>query len=132
MTIKRAIQYFEQEIRFCENAPALNGCEMNADWLQTLEASKLAVEALRAAQARESNPYWASICEMADRQREKGMRTYGKGLEDNPLSFVERLNYLAEELVDSLMYIEHIKAGLAEAQEDHFLDLTKMVEVKNV
>ena len=132
MIIDRAIKYFEDEIRYCERAPALNGCEMTDDWMLTLEVSKLAVEALREKRERESNPYWASICEMADRQREKGMRTYGKGLEDNPLSFVERLNYLAEELVDSLMYIEHIKAGLAEAQEDHFLDLTKMVEVKNV
>ena len=108
--IETAIQYFEQEIRFCENAPALNGCEMTDDWLLTLEVSKLAVDALRAAQERESNPYWASVCEMADKQRAKGMRTYGKGLEDNPLSFVERLDYLAEELIDGLMYIQHIKA----------------------
>lgn len=37
----------------------------------------------------------------------------GKGLEDNPLSAEERLTYLEEELVDALMYIEHIKAGRA-------------------
>jgi hypothetical protein len=40
------------------------------------------------------------------------MKTYGKGLEDNPLTIVERLEYLEEELIDSLMYIEHIKEWL--------------------
>lgn len=51
-SIERAIQYFEQEIRFCESAPALNGCEMTEDWMLTMEASKLAVAALREQQAR--------------------------------------------------------------------------------
>ena len=50
MKIKTAIKYFEDEIRFCERAPALNGCDMTKDWLLTLEASKLAVKALRAMQ----------------------------------------------------------------------------------
>lgn len=60
----------------------------------------------------DENPYWERICELADRQREKGLSTYGKGLEDNPMSIEERLTYLEEELVDSLMYIEHIKEWL--------------------
>ena len=47
MKIETAIKYFENEIRFCERAPALNGCEMTGDWMLTMEASKLAVEALR-------------------------------------------------------------------------------------
>ena len=58
------------------------------------------------------NPYWERICSLSERQRAKGMKTYGKGLEDNPLSIVERLTYLEEELIDALMYIEHIKAYL--------------------
>ena len=52
--IERAIQYFEQEIRFCENAPTLNGCEMTEDWLRTRDACKMAVEALKAQQARQN------------------------------------------------------------------------------
>ena len=60
-----------------------------------------------------NNPYWEKICTLAERQREKGLRTYGKGLEDNPLSIEERLTYLEEELIDALMYIEHIRAYLA-------------------
>lgn len=58
------------------------------------------------------NPYWERICKLSKRQREKGMKTYGQGLEDNPLSIMERLTYLEEELIDGLMYIEHIKAYL--------------------
>ena len=60
----------------------------------------------------DNNPYWERICNMAEKQRAKGMKTYGKGLEDNPLTIVERLEYLQEELIDSLMYIEHIKEWL--------------------
>lgn len=59
-----------------------------------------------------SNPYWDSICEMAERQREKGLSTYGKGLEDNPMKIIDRLEYLEEELIDGLYYIEHIKEWL--------------------
>ena len=116
-SIERAIQYLEQEIRFCENAPALNGCEMTEDWLLTRDACKLAVAALKAQQALDNNPYWKRVCGLSERQRAKGMETYGKGLEDNPLSAVERLTYLEEELIDSLMYIEHIKAGMEEVQK---------------
>lgn len=58
------------------------------------------------------NPYWERICSLSEKQRAKGMKTYGKGLEDNPLSIVERLTYLEEELIDACMYIEHIKAWL--------------------
>lgn len=117
MKIKQAIQYFEQEISFCEHAPALNGCEMTEEWQRTIDVCTLAVEALKAQRALENNPYWKRICGLSERQREKGMETYGKGLEDNPLSAVERLTYLEEELIDSLMYIEHIKAGMEEVQK---------------
>lgn len=54
MNVETAIQYFEKEIRFCENAPALNGCEMTEDWMLTLEASKLAVAALKEKRERQN------------------------------------------------------------------------------
>ena len=60
------------------------------------------------------NPYWERMCKLADKQRAKGMETYGQGLEMNPMSIGERLTYLEEELVDGLFYIEHIKAWLKE------------------
>lgn len=58
------------------------------------------------------NPYWERICKLSEKQRTKGMETYGKGLESNPMGIVDRLTYLEEELIDSLMYIEHIKAWI--------------------
>lgn len=64
------------------------------------------------------NPYWERICKLSERQREKGMKTYGKGLEDNPLSIVERITYLEEELIDALMYMEHIKAYLEDGKDE--------------
>lgn len=58
------------------------------------------------------NPYWERICKLSEQQRAKGMETYGQGLEMNPMGISERLIYLEEELIDSLMYIEHIKQWL--------------------
>lgn len=56
-----------------------------------------------------SNPYWENIEVIAARQRQKGIDTYGQGLEENPADMVTRLTYLEEELIDALMYIEWAK-----------------------
>lgn len=55
--------------------------------------------------------YWAEICKIQARQTEKGVKKYGRRLEDNEdLGVIDRLEYLEEELIDALMYLEHIKA----------------------
>lgn len=59
-----------------------------------------------------SNPYWENIETIAARQRQKGIDTYGQGLEENPADMVTRLTYLEEELIDALMYCEWIKDKL--------------------
>ena len=59
-----------------------------------------------------SNPYWDNICSMAEKQRAKGMATYGKGLESNQAEILTRLEYLQEELIDALMYCEWIKESI--------------------
>ena len=56
-----------------------------------------------------NNPYWNNICAIADRQRKKGLDTYGKGLEANKADIITRIEHLEEELVDALMYCEWIK-----------------------
>lgn len=60
----------------------------------------------------EHNPYWENICKIADKQRKKGVETYGQGLEDNTWDIEKRIQYLEEELVDALMYCEWIKEGI--------------------
>lgn len=61
-----------------------------------------------------NNPYWDRICKLSERQRAKGMETYGQGLESNPMGVIGRINHLEEELVDGLMYCEWIKEKLVE------------------
>lgn len=61
-----------------------------------------------------NNPYWERICELADRQREKGIKSYGQGLECNPSAMLVRIEYLQEELIDGLMYCEWLKELLLE------------------
>lgn len=63
-----------------------------------------------------SNPYWERISKFADKQRAKGLKTYGQGLESNPMDIVGRLEYLQEELIDALMYCEWIKDKLMEGE----------------
>jgi len=59
--------------------------------------------------------YWDNITDIYNKQREKGLAEYGQTLEDNTaLSPVERITMAQEELVDALVYLEHIKAGIKE------------------
>ena len=64
-----------------------------------------------------NNPYWQNIQDIADRQRKKGIDTYGQGLEENPADMVTRLTYLEEELIDALMYIAWAKDYIAHIGE---------------
>lgn len=59
-----------------------------------------------------NNPYWDRVTSIAQRQREKGLSKYGMKLEENNWPIEKRLEYLEEELVDGLMYIEWIKEAL--------------------
>lgn len=56
--------------------------------------------------------YWFNICKIQKAQLAKGLKKYGYPLEQNPMEIIDRLQYLEEELVDALMYIEHIKEAL--------------------
>lgn len=59
------------------------------------------------------NDYWQNICNIQQRQTDKGIQHYGQRLEDNEdMSVLDGLTYLEEELIDALMYIEHLKKVL--------------------
>ena len=63
--------------------------------------------------------YWKRICDIQRKQTEKGLKKYGQILEDNnSLSDIERITYLEEELIDGLMYCEHLKEILLERMDD--------------
>lgn len=57
--------------------------------------------------------YWERITEIKNRQTGKGLNTYGMTLEQNTaINPIERLEMIEEELIDALMYIEHLKEAL--------------------
>ena len=58
------------------------------------------------------NPYWERICTMADKQRQKGIDTYGQGIEANKQDAITKIEYIEEELIDALMYLEWLKESL--------------------
>lgn len=59
-----------------------------------------------------TNPYWENICKLQDKQRKKGIETYGQGLEDNHQPILIRIQHIEEELIDALMYLEWLKEGI--------------------
>jgi hypothetical protein len=67
-----------------------------------------------------NNPYWGNICAIAQRQRKKGIETYGKGLEENKADIIARIEHLQEELIDALMYCEWIKDSIRNVGEIDF------------
>lgn len=63
--------------------------------------------------------YWDNICRLQAKQMAKGLATYGQTLEENTkLSEMDRLTMLEEELIDALMYIEHIKTLSRNGEDD--------------
>lgn len=65
-----------------------------------------------------STKYRDNILKLMEKQRAKGITKYGSVLEDNrTLSISQRIDHLEEELIDALMYCEHIREVLT----DHLL-----------
>jgi hypothetical protein len=64
------------------------------------------------------NPYWDRITALADKQRKKGIDTYGQGIESNPEDVLTRIRYIEEELIDALMYLEWLKEGLTRDRKE--------------
>ena len=59
----------------------------------------------------ESGRYWRNICGINAKQEAKGRAKYGQSLEENTtLSTVQRIEHAQEELIDTLKYLEHLKA----------------------
>jgi hypothetical protein len=73
---------------------------------------------------------------MQKKQTEKGIETYGQVLEDNTgMSTLDRLTYLEEELIDALMYIEHLKEAIVEPVKtckDVMLEISPNFDTKKV
>lgn len=65
------------------------------------------------------NPYWERITRISERQRQKGIDRYGQGLEQNTVpNTISRIEYIQEELVDGLMYLEWLKEKLKGENEN--------------
>lgn len=76
----------------------------------------------------ETSYYWDNVCKIQARQTEKGIKTYGQRLEDNTgMSVNDRLEYYEEELIDALMYIEHLKKAYDDTITDPD-DIDDMIE----
>lgn len=81
-------------------------------------SAKMYGEKTMAEYATNANPYWQRIIAISERQRTKGIQTYGQGLEANRAAIETRLEYIQEELIDALMYIEWVKDGLKDGKKE--------------
>lgn len=64
-----------------------------------------------------NNPYWERITKVATRQRSKGLKEYGRGVEDDTADINVRLDRIEEELIDALMYLEHLRDAVNKIKE---------------
>ena len=64
-----------------------------------------------------NTPYWERITVLANCQRSKGLKEYGRGVEDDTADINVRLDRIEEELIDTLMYLEHLRDGIKEVKE---------------
>lgn len=62
----------------------------------------------------DNDPYMQGVIGLLERQFEKGVKTYGAPLSQNPkeLTLEELFDYLSEELIDGLVYIQGLKAAM--------------------
>jgi len=61
-------------------------------------------------------------------QRKKGIDKYGQVLENNHAPMLERLEYLAQELTDGLMYIEWIKERATFTKDTPLIEVYKAID----
>lgn len=62
------------------------------------------------------NPYWERVSKIAEKQRNKGIKDYGQGIEMNPADIHTRIEMALEELVDLAMYLCWIDDKLKEKE----------------
>ena len=73
------------------------------------------LENLTAREEAKKTPYQEAVEALIARQVEKGRGKYGVTLDENAtLTTEQRIEHLEEELIDALMYCEHLKAALKE------------------
>jgi len=61
-------------------------------------------------------------------QEKKGIDKYGQILEHNPAPMLERLEHLAQELTDGLMYIEWIKERVIFTKDTPLIEVYKAID----
>lgn len=67
--------------------------------------------------------YWDNISRIEAKQTAKGIAEYGQILEENQIpSVLERIQYIEEELVDALKYLEWLADGLRQVSLDDASD----------
>lgn len=65
-----------------------------------------------------------NIKSIIDRQQEKGLKKYGKTVDQADLSIEEWIEHTQEEIVDTLIYLECIKQKMVDKQKsDKLIDI---------
>jgi len=66
----------------------------------------------------EAMKYRDNIIKLLDNQTHKGLMKYGLTLDESRLTVVDTLTYLEEELIDAIVYIQHVKEWLANGTKE--------------
>ena len=110
----------ERDGKVCELYPIKELlCPADLENAEDIEkAYKLIHDDTHDAEDNPTNPYWENICKLQDKQRKKGIETYGQGLEYNHQPILIRIQHIQEELIDALMYLEWLKESVNGQQDN--------------
>lgn len=98
---------------YCESHKSCNGCIFFENSQCSFTHENVNECYSRYIAEGEGLDYWESITAIKNKQTEKGMKEYGQRLEDNDnLSIEDRIIMAEEEMIDALMYMEHLKRTL--------------------
>jgi hypothetical protein len=71
-----------------------------------------------------------NIKSIIDRQQEKGLKKYGKTVDQADLSIVEWIEHTQEEIADTLIYLECIKQKMLEQESSNTMYYYSYTEKK--
>lgn len=103
------------EVQFYYEGELKKGVYFGYELIPVIHNKETDMEEIKEEITEEKTEYQRKIEDLMERQKKKGLSKYGVTLEDNvTLTTEQRIEHLEEELLDGLMYCEHLKKAISD------------------
>lgn len=97
---------------YCSDCPARSYCDSITGDFKIYSTDVKSVYDLFKSNEKSKGEYWENICNLYEKQRDKGIKKYDMTLGQNRKPTKDKIQYIQEELIDALMYLEWVKDGM--------------------